>query len=201
MPVSTTSARLSLSIWAASTPAARRLTFHRYNPNLPISAGNPQLIVPNKDKSTGLSILSQPPSTSRKSWVVASWTTSLPTAVTGEAIRTRPTSGPLPPVLRMAGTAANQAGPVLTGTLELPRKCPPDMTHSTAHGRSTITLATEIDLNITQNIVDKLNLDLVGAYMFTGRGLPRQDQSKSITQMTRTLMNLAPGCNGPSKFC
>lgn len=29
-------------------------------------------------------------------------------------------------------------------------------------------LGNEIDLNITQNIVDKLNLDLVGAYMFTG---------------------------------
>jgi len=29
-------------------------------------------------------------------------------------------------------------------------------------------LGHEIDLNITQNIVDKLNLDLVGAYMFTG---------------------------------
>jgi hypothetical protein len=30
-------------------------------------------------------------------------------------------------------------------------------------------LGHEIDLNITQNIVDKLNLDLVGAYMFTGQ--------------------------------
>ena len=29
-------------------------------------------------------------------------------------------------------------------------------------------LGNEINLNITQNIVDKLNLDLVGAYMFTG---------------------------------
>ena len=29
-------------------------------------------------------------------------------------------------------------------------------------------LGTEVDFYITQNIVDKLNLDLVGAYMFTG---------------------------------
>ncbi len=36
-------------------------------------------------------------------------------------------------------------------------------------------LGHEINLNITQNIVDKLNLDLVGAYMFTGDAFRAKD--------------------------
>jgi len=42
-------------------------------------------------------------------------------------------------------------------------------------------LGHEINLNITQNIVDKLNLDLVGAYMFTGDAFRAKDSRADYT--------------------
>jgi len=42
-------------------------------------------------------------------------------------------------------------------------------------------LGHEINLNITQNIVDKLNLDLVGAYMFTGDAFRAKDSRVDYT--------------------
>jgi len=47
-------------------------------------------------------------------------------------------------------------------------------------------LGNEINLNITQNIVDKLNLDLVGAYLFQGNGYRTKTFQDKYTHDDRT---------------
>ena len=66
--------------------------------------------------------------------------------------------------LRGVRTPRDQECSWLSSSEKVPSRF--DATHGTWSMSSN--LGHEINLNITQNIVDKLNLDLVGAYLFQG---------------------------------
>jgi hypothetical protein len=147
--------------------SGQKLNLGAVNPNLPVSAANPQVITPN---GSNIDQFSYPLSTSKYFSEIMGGGIMDNVGINGGYWRGYP--NPTNIYTATVG-GAWQALPQTKLALSYwyfgtSQSVPSKYNTATGVWSTSSNLGHEIDLNITQNIVDKLNLDLVGAYMFTG---------------------------------
>ena len=150
------------------------------NPNVPVSAANPQVVVPN---GSNIEQFVYPVSTSKYF-----------SEIMGGGIldNTAPNGGywrgyPVPTnIWTVTVGGAWQALPQTKLALSYwyfgtSQPVPSAFNTATGVWKTSSSLGSEIDLNITQNIVDKLNLDLVGAWLIPGQGFRASSYGAGIS--------------------
>jgi hypothetical protein len=147
--------------------SGQKLNFVATNPNLAVTAANPQVVAPN---GSNINYFTYPLSTSKYfSEIIGG----------GILDNIAPNGGywgGYPNPNNLWTVTLGGAYQVLPQTklalsywyFATAEKVPSKFNNASGTWSTSSSVGHEVDLNITQNIVDKLNLDLVGAYMFTG---------------------------------